>query len=142
MPNSRRYSVRSSDIFLVRVVTNTRWSAASRARISATRSSIWPLVGRTTTCGSISPVGRTICSTTRDDTSNSKAEGVALMKTTWPTRSVNSSNRSGRLSSAEGSRNPCSTSVSFRDRSPSNWPWSWGTATCDSSMTVRKSDGK
>ena len=45
MPSSRRYSVRSSDIFLVRVVTSTRWSAASRARISATRSSIWPLVG-------------------------------------------------------------------------------------------------
>ena len=34
------------------------------ASISAMRSSIWPLVGRTTTSGSTRPVGRTICSTT------------------------------------------------------------------------------
>ena len=42
---------------------------------------------------------------------------------------MTSSNRSGRLSAAEGSRKPCSTRVSLRLRSPMNWPWSWGTAT-------------
>ncbi len=48
---------------------------------------------------------------------------------------MNSSKRSGRLSIADGSRNPCSTSVSLRERSPSYWPWSCGTVTCDSSTT-------
>ena len=103
--------------------------------ISATRSSIWPLVGRTTTSGSISPVGRTICSTTCFDTFSSYALGVADMKMTWLIFSPNSSNRSGRLSIADGSRKPCSTSVSLRDRSPSYWPWSCGTVTWLSSIT-------
>ena len=56
--------MRSSDIFLVSVVTRTRSLRSVRARISWIRSSIWPLVGLTTTSGSISPVGRMICSTT------------------------------------------------------------------------------
>ena len=62
---------------------------------------------------------------------------MADMYTTWFTRSVNSSNRSGRLSMALGSRKPCSTSVDLRDRSPSYMPWSCGTVTCDSSITTR-----
>ena len=37
--------MRSSAIFLVRVVTSTRWSCSTRALISPMRSSIWPLVG-------------------------------------------------------------------------------------------------
>ena len=32
--------------------------------------------------------------------------------------------------------------ICLRLRSPSYWPWSWGTATWDSSMTTRKSSGK
>ena len=67
----------------------------------------------------------------------------------WPTgtppgstRSMNSSNRSGRLSAADGSRKPCSMSVSLRERSPSYWPCSCGTATWLSSSTTRKSSGK
>ncbi|SLJ20955.1 Uncharacterised protein [Mycobacteroides abscessus subsp. abscessus] len=56
--------MRSSAIFLVRVVTSTRSSRSVRRRISCTRSSIWPLVGFTTTFGSTSPVGRMTCSTT------------------------------------------------------------------------------
>ena len=99
-------------------------------------------VGRTSTSGSMSPVGRTICSTTCDDTSSSYGLGVAERNTTWFTFSTNSSKRSGRLSIADGSRNPCSTSVSLRDRSPSYWPCSCGTVTCDSSSTTRKSSGK
>ena len=43
--------MRSSAIFLVSVVTSTRWSASARMRISATRSSIWPLVGFTIDLG-------------------------------------------------------------------------------------------
>ena len=37
--------------------------------------------------------------------------GVADRNTTWPTRSMNSSKRSGRLSAADGRRKPCSISV-------------------------------
>ena len=55
--------MRSSDIFLVSVVTRIRSSLSVRVRISWIRSSIWPLVGFTTTSGSIRPVGRMICST-------------------------------------------------------------------------------
>jgi hypothetical protein len=56
--------VRSSAIFLVKVVTRTRCSRTARSRISPSRSSIWPLVGRIITSGSTRPVGRMICSTT------------------------------------------------------------------------------
>ena len=100
------------------------------------RSSIWPLVGRRTTSGSTSPVGRITCSTTCADSSSSNGPGVAETKIVWGVRDTNSSKRSGRLSTAEGSRNPCSTSTSLRERSPSYCPWSWGTATWLSSMTV------
>jgi hypothetical protein len=62
-PCSMRYSVRSSAIRLVRVVTSTRSSRSTRTLISSRRSSICPLVGLTTTSGSIRPVGRMICST-------------------------------------------------------------------------------
>ncbi|CFR75779.1 Uncharacterised protein [Mycobacterium tuberculosis] len=55
--------MRSSAIFLVSVVTSTRWSASARVRISPIRSSICPLVGLTTTFGSTRPVGRITCST-------------------------------------------------------------------------------
>ena len=64
MPAFFRYSVRSSAIFLVRVVTSTRSSRAALARISSIRSSIWPVTGRTSTLGSSRPVGRITCSTT------------------------------------------------------------------------------
>ena len=142
IPCSSRYSVRSSAIFLVRVVTRVRWSASTRAAIISRRSSICPLVGRTCTSGSIRPVGRTICSTTRLLFSNSQPPGVAETRRTCPTRSTNSSKRSGRLSAAEGRRKPCSMRVAFRLRSASYCPWSCGTATCDSSSTTRKSSGK
>ena len=69
--------MRSSDIFLVSVVTSTRWSASVRPWISATRSSIWPFVGLTMTSGSMRPVGRTTCSTTCVDISSSYGLGVA-----------------------------------------------------------------
>ena len=59
-----------------------------------------------------------------------------------PIRSANSSNRSGRLSMALGSRKPWSTRVRLRDMSPSYIPPICGTVTCDSSMTSRKSSGK
>ncbi len=40
---------------------------------------------------------------------------------------------------ADGSRKPNSTSVRLRDISPSYIPWSWGTVTCDSSITHSQS---
>ena len=57
--------MRSSAIFLVSVVTSVRSSASTRLRISSIRSSIWFFVSRTSTSGSTTPVGRTICSTMR-----------------------------------------------------------------------------
>ena len=84
-----------------------------------------------------------ICSTTAPPLSRSSySAGVAETKITCPTRPLNSSNRSGRLSSAEGSRNPKSTSVCFRDRSPLYIPFNWGTVTWDSSRKVTNPFGK
>ena len=54
----------------------------------------------------------------------------------------NSSKRSGRLSSADGSRKPKSTSVCLRERSPSYMPPICGTVWCDSSTKTTKSFGK
>ena len=48
----------------------------------------------------------------------------------------NSSNLSGRLSSAEGRRKPCETSVSLRARSPRYIPPICGTVMCDSSIMI------
>ena len=62
-PRPFMWSVRSSAMRLVRVVTSTRSSRAARTRISSTRSSIWPVTGRTSTRGSSRPVGRITCST-------------------------------------------------------------------------------
>ena len=44
-------------------LTSVRSSTAVRSLISPMRSSTWPFTGRTTICGSTSPVGRMICST-------------------------------------------------------------------------------
>ena len=52
-------------------------------------------------------------------------------------RSMNSAKFSGRLSNADGSRKPCSTSVSFRERSPSYIPPTCGSVTWDSSTIAR-----
>ncbi len=70
------------------------------------RSSIWFLVSRTSTSGSTTPVGRTICSTTRLEWFFSKSPGVADTNTIWRVRCRNSSKVWGRLSSALGSRKP------------------------------------
>ena len=91
---------------LVSVVTRTRWSLSTRRRISFMRSSICPSVGRTSTSGSISPVGRMICSAMLTLLASSNSPGVALTKMSCGTLSRNSSNRSGRLSSALGRRKP------------------------------------
>ena len=77
--------MRSSAIFLVSVVTSVRWPRSTRVRISFIRSSIWLRVGRTSTSGSTSPVGRTSCSTTWVDTDISHSPGVADTKTTCGT---------------------------------------------------------
>src|SRR6202162_1393172 len=48
----------------------------------------------------------------------------------------------GRLSSADGSRTPCSTKGILRARSPLFMPSIWGTATCDSSTIRSASSGR
>ena len=91
---------------LVRVVTSTRSPLATRRLISDIRSSTWVVAGRTSIWGSTSPVGRTNCSTTCWVCSPSKIAGVADTNTDWRMTRSNSSKRSGRLSSAEGSLKP------------------------------------
>mmetsp|Transcript_27254 Transcript_27254/g.109142 ORF Transcript_27254/g.109142 Transcript_27254/m.109142 type:complete len:314 (-) Transcript_27254:1119-2060(-) len=66
--------------------------------------------------------------------------GVAETRTASSTRAQNSSAVRGRLSSAEGSRKPCSTSVFLRARSPACMTPSCGIVRCDSSTTTRKRD--
>ena len=98
--------MRSSDIFLVRVVTSVRSSRSTRTRISFIRSSIWLRVSRTSTSGSMIPVGRTICSTIRGECVRSYSPGVADTNTICGVIERNSANVCGRLSSALGSRKP------------------------------------
>src|ERR1700694_4589682 len=52
----------SSAIFLVSTVIRVRCFLSTRLWISPIRSSIWPLVGRTSTVGSTRPVGRMLTS--------------------------------------------------------------------------------
>ena len=60
----RRYSLSSSAIRFVSVVTSTRSWRSMRCCISSIRSSIWLFEGRTSMRGSRRPVGRMSCSTT------------------------------------------------------------------------------
>ena len=84
-----------------------------------------------------------ICSTTTpSDNWSSSSAGVAETKPARGVSARNSSNINGRLSSALGRRNPYSTSVSLRARSPLNMPAICGRVTWDSSTTTRKSSGK
>ena len=76
-----RYSVRSSAILVVRVVTSTRCPLAARVLISPIRSSTCPLMGRTSISGSTSPVGRMSCSATCSAFSFSYLAGVAETNT-------------------------------------------------------------
>jgi hypothetical protein len=83
------------------------------------------------------------CSTiTPRHLSSSYSAGVAETKTSWVTRASHSSNRSGRLSIALGSRKPKSTRVSLRDRSPRDIALSCGTVWWDSSTNMSVSGGK
>jgi len=54
----------------------------------------------------------------------------------------NSGNCKGRLSSADGRRNPCSTRTFFLELSPLNMPRICGILWWDSSIIIRKSSGK
>ena len=98
--------MRSSAIFLVRVVTSVRSSRSTRPRISFIRSSIWLRVSRTSTSGSMIPVGRTICSTIRAECVRSYSPGVAETNTSCGVMERNSWKVWGRLSIALGRRKP------------------------------------
>src|SRR3990167_4704814 len=120
MPWSARCSERSSAILLVRVVTITLSPLAVLSFIFSKRWGIWPALGRISTVGSKSPVGLINCSAIASFPafSSSCLAGVADTYTDFWTRFENSGNLSGRLSIAEGSRNPYSTRVLFLERSP------------------------
>ena len=114
IPCSVRKSVRSSAIFLVRVVTSTRSFFAVRALISPSRSVTCPSTGRTEMSGSRRPVGRMTCWATWVLFWRSYSPGVAETKIIWFSFDSTSSNFRGRLSNAEGRRKPYSTSVFLR----------------------------
>ena len=100
-----------------------------------------PTTGRTSTTGIDQPRGA-------DDLLDDDALRLLRARTrpasprrrcAWRTCSSNSSNLSGRLSSALGRRKPYSTSVSLRARSPRYIAPTCGTVWCDSSRIMRKS---
>ena len=126
----------------VSVVTSTLLFFSVSLLISAIRSSICPSTGRTDTSGSSSPVGRRICSTRISSCSASYFEGVADTNIIWSICDSNSSKLSGLLSNAEGSLNPYSTNVVFRERSPEYIPPICGIVMWDSSIMIRKSSLK
>ncbi len=71
--------------------------------------------GRTSTGGSIRPVGRITCSTkTPPARSISQGPGVAETWTVWGRMASHSSNLRGRLSMQEGRRKPYSARVNLR----------------------------
>ena len=67
---------------------------------------------------------------------------MAETNTSWGVMERNSWKVCGRLSIALGRRNPKSTSVFLRERSPSYMPPICGTVWWDSSMKQTKSSGK
>ena len=133
-PCSWRYSVRSSAIRFVSVVTSVRKPFSAADLASSSRSSTWCATGRTSTAGSTRPVGRMTCSAkTPSVCPSSQSPGVADTNTDCGRMPFHSSNLSGRLSTQDGSLNPCSARVCFRRESPLYIAPSWGTVTCDSS---------
>ena len=77
-PISERYLERSSESFLVRVVTKIRLPFSVSIRISSRQSSTWFVAGLISMSGSKSPVGLMICSTTSPCAScSSQGPGVA-----------------------------------------------------------------
>ncbi len=125
------------------VVISTRSPRRARALTSFKSAGTCPRAGSIRTTGSISPVGRMTCSTTSPPViAISYSLGVAETNNRRSNFFSHSSNRSGRLSMALGRRNPCSTSVLLRLKSPANIPRICGTVTCDSSRISRLSCGK
>ena len=101
-----KYAVKSSAIFLVRVVTKILSCFSTRILISFIKSSTWLVAGLTTTLGSKRPVGLIICSTVCSECSFSYSAGVALTNIHWLILFSNSLNFKGLLSYAEGSLKP------------------------------------
>ena len=109
------YSVRSSAMRFVSVVTSTRLPFAATSRHSAIRSSTCEATGRMMVGGSMRPVGRITCSVkTPPVCSISQGPGVAETKTDCGRIAFHSSKRMGRLSTQEGRRKPYSASVDLR----------------------------
>ena len=129
-PTWLRYPARSSQSALVSAHTNDASPRAARSRIAPASAGSCPSRGNTVTVGSNTPDGRTTMSTiawsggspvASDSAAHhavSISPGVADTNNACGTRSQNSSNVSGRLSSADGSRYPPATRFRLRDRSP------------------------
>lgn len=101
IPCSAKYSVNSSANFFVSVVSRTLLFFWIAFWIWFFTSSIWFFIGFISTVGSISPVGRIICSTTLLLFIISYSDGVAETKIVLNLFSIifsNSSNFRGRLS--------------------------------------------
>ncbi len=82
IPTSFIYSVKSSAIFFVRVVTSTLCCFFTLSFTSPIKLSICPFTGFICISGSISPVGLIICSTTWLLLCSSYCAGVALTQIT------------------------------------------------------------
>ena len=114
MPCSWRYSVKSSDIRFVNVVTRTLLPCSITILISESKSSTCVSTGLISMGGSNNPVGLIICSANiPPDCSNSHFCGVAETNTACGRIASHSSNLSGGLSVQDGNRKPCSESVTF-----------------------------
>ena len=136
-PCSCRYSVRSSAMRLVRVVTRRAHTRRRHRRTSPRQIVDLGFDGTDQCIGSIRPVGRTTCSTnTPPVRSISHGPGVADTNTVCGRMASHSSNFRGRLSTHDGSRKPKSASVDLRAKSPLYMPPICGTVTWLSS-TIR-----
>lgn len=105
-PFSARYVARSSEDFFVIVVMSARSFLDRTRSISRMSESTTHSIRSTEMSGSTSPVGRMTCSILICSCTASYVHGVAETKIVCPIFDSNSSNRSGRFSSADGSRNP------------------------------------
>ena len=132
--------VTASDGSAAQIVSRSG-DAAGVVEVTVPTEILRELAGRTSTIGSTRPVGRTSCSTTAPACCCSYGPGVAETNTAWRILPSNSSNLSGRLSSALGRRKPYSTSVVLRARSPLYMPPNWPISTWLSSRNMRQSGG-
>ena len=111
---SSKYSVKSSAIFFVRVVTKTLWDFSIHFLHSFIKSSTCEEAGFISHIGSVKPVGLTTCSIIKLlDSFISHSPGVADTNTVLGLIFSHSSNFNGLLSKQDGSLKPYSDRFDF-----------------------------